>query len=49
MSDTSDEKEKKQKPVVLPIQQSSIDVSNQENKVSTDPNGEKYIRTTDED
>lgn len=49
MTDTNDEKEKKQKPVVLPIQQSATDTSNQENKVSTDPSGEKYIRTIDEE
>jgi len=29
----------------LPIQQSANDTSNQDEKVSTDPSGEKYIRT----
>lgn len=34
---------------VLPAQQSALDTSNQDNKVSTDPSGEKYIRTTEDD
>lgn len=47
MSDTSDEKEVAilQEPVELPPQQSATDTSNWVNKVSTDPSGEKYIRT----
>jgi len=45
MSDTDDEKE----PVELPTQQSATDTSNQDAKVSTDPSGEKYIRTTEDD
>ena len=51
MSDTNDEKETAvvQEPVELPPQQSATDTSNWDNKVSTDPSGEKYIRTTDED
>lgn len=50
MSDTNDEKEVAivQEPTVLPPQQSPADTSNQDNKVSTDPSGEKYIRA-DED
>jgi len=38
----------KQEPVELPTQTSATDTSNQNNKVSTDPSGEKYIRTIDE-
>lgn len=34
-----------QEPVGLPTQQSANDTSNWDNKVSTDPSGEKYIRT----
>lgn len=34
-----------QEPIELPMQQSATDTSNQDNKVSTDPSGEKYIRT----
>ena len=47
MSDTNDDKEVAivQEPVELPPQQSATDTSNQDNKVSTDPSGEKYIRT----
>ena len=37
-----------QEPVELPAQQSPSDTSNWDNKVSTDPSGEKYIRTLDE-
>ncbi len=35
--------------VQLPPQQSATDTTNWDNKVSTDPNGEKYIRTIDEE
>lgn len=47
MSDTNDDKEVAivQEPTELPPQQSATDTSNQDNKVSTDPSGEKYIRT----
>lgn len=31
----------------LPTQESATDTSNWDNKVSTDPSGEKYIRTED--
>jgi len=34
---------------VIPQQVSATDTSNQDNKVSTDPSGEKYIRTLPED
>ncbi len=37
-----------QEPAELPTQQSASDTSNWDNKVSTDPSGEKYIRTLDE-
>ena len=51
MSDTEDTKETAMLPnteaVELPPQQSPTDTSNWDNKVSTDPNGEKYIRTDD--
>jgi len=33
----------------IPQQASATDTSNQDNKVSTDPSGEKYIRTLPED
>lgn len=49
MSDTEDTKETailpNTKAVELPPQQSPTDTSNWDNKISTDPNGEKYIRT----
>ena len=50
MSDTNDEKEVAivQEPTELPPQQSATDTSNQDNKVSTDPSGEKYIRTDEQ-
>jgi hypothetical protein len=34
--------------VELPTQNSATDTSNQDNRVSTDPNGAVYIRTLDE-
>ena len=37
-----------QEPVELPAQQSASDTSNWDSKVSTDPSGEKYIRTLEE-
>lgn len=37
-----------QEPVELPAQQSASDTSNWDNKVSTDPSGEKYIRTLED-
>ena len=43
MSDTDDDIE----TIELPAQQSAEDTSNQDAKVSTDPSGEKYIRTED--
>lgn len=49
MSDTDDNKEnailQESEVVELPLQQSATDTSNWGNKVSTDPSGEKYIRT----
>ncbi len=50
MSDTNDDKEVAivQEPTELPPQQSPTDTSNQDNKVSTDPSGEKYIRTDEQ-
>lgn len=50
MSDTEQEKEVAiiQEPVELPAQQSASDTTNWDNKVSTDPSGEKYIRTLEE-
>lgn len=44
MSDT-DEQEQQD----LPTQTSSDDTSNWDDRVSTDPSGEKYIRTGDDD
>ena len=35
--------------VQLPPQQSAADTTNWDNKVSTDPSGEKYIRTLPEE
>ena len=51
MSDTDDTKETAVvQEAALPPQQSATDTSNWDNKVSTDPDGEKYIRTLpDED
>lgn len=53
MSDTDDTKEtaviQPSEVPKLPPQKSAIDTTNWDNKVSTDPSGEKYIRTTDED
>ncbi len=34
-----------QEPIEVPAQQSATDTSNWDNKVSTDPSGEKYIRS----
>jgi hypothetical protein len=50
MSDTEQDKEVAiiKEPVELPTQQSASDTSNWDNKVSSDPRGEKYIRTIDE-
>ena len=47
MSDTEQPKEKAniQEPIVTPPQVSATDTSNQDNKVSSDPSGEKYIRS----
>ncbi|MCL2037665.1 hypothetical protein FWG95_01515 [Candidatus Saccharibacteria bacterium] len=33
----------------VPPQQSASDTSNQDNKVSVDPSGNSYIRTTDDE
>jgi hypothetical protein len=41
MSDIDDDIE----TIELPTQKSAEDTSNQDTKVSTDPSGEKYIRT----
>lgn len=51
MSDTEQEKEVAivQEPVELPAQQSPSDTTNWDNKVSTDPSGEMYIRTLPEE
>lgn len=51
MNDDTEQKEAAviQEPVELPTQQSASDTSNWDNKVSTDPSGEKYIRTLPED
>ncbi|MBH1956785.1 hypothetical protein I8H84_04380 [Candidatus Saccharibacteria bacterium] len=50
MSDTEDNKETAMlQEVEIPPQQSATDTTNWDNKVSTDPSGEKYIRTTDEE
>ncbi len=51
MSDNEQEKEVAiiQEPAELPAQQSPSDTTNWENKVSTDPSGEVYIRTLPED
>lgn len=35
--------------VEIPPQQSATDTTNWDNKVSTDPSGEKYIRTVEEE
>lgn len=44
MSDVEEQEQQE-----LPAQTSSDDTSNWDDRVSTDPSGEKYIRTTDED
>lgn len=53
MSDTEDTKEtavlKETEAIELPPQQSATDTSNWDTKVSTDPSGEKYIRSDDSD
>lgn len=53
MSDTDDNKEnamlQESEVVELPPQQSATDTTNWDNKVSTDPSGEKYIRSVEED
>lgn len=53
MSDTDDTKENamlhESEAVELPPQQSATDTSNWDDKVSTDPDVEKYIWTVDED
>ena len=50
MSDTEDTKETAVlQEAEIPPQQSATDTTNWDNKVSTDPSGEKYIRTVDED
>jgi len=46
MSDNDDIQEPQEQ---LPAQTSASDTSNWDDRVSTDPSGEKYIRTTDED
>lgn len=33
----------------IPTQESTIDASNQDAKISYNPNGERYIRTTEEE
>lgn len=50
MSDTQQDKETAviQEAAAIPPQASAIDTSNQDNKISVDPSGEKYIRTIDE-
>ena len=52
MSDTDSNKEvaivQPSEAVQLPPQQSATDTTNWDTKVSTDPSGEKYIRTIDE-
>ena len=52
MSDNEDTQETPvvQEPeiVELPPQQSATDTTNRDNKVSVDPNGEKYIRAEEE-
>lgn len=49
MSDTNETKEtavvQNAPSVEIPPQQSATDTTNWDNKVSTDPSGEKYIRT----
>lgn len=45
MSDSNDHQEPQEQ---LPTQISASDTSNWDDRVSTDPSGEKYIRTTDE-
>ena len=48
MSDIEDTKETAiLQAVEIPPQQSATDTTNWDNKVSTDPSGEKYIRTDD--
>jgi len=51
MSDTEDTKEtpiiEPSQELEIPPQQSATDTTNWDNKVSTDPSGEKYIRTED--
>lgn len=53
MSDTEDTKETAMlqgaEAVEIPPQLSATDTSNWDDKVSTDPNGETYIRTDDSD
>lgn len=53
MSDTEQTKEtavvEPSQLVEIPPQQSATDTTNWDNKVSTDPSGEKYIRTDDSD
>lgn len=53
MSDTEDIKKtatpKTTEVVEIPPQQSATDTTNWDNKVSTDPIGEKYIRTLPEE
>ena len=50
MSDNDEEKEVAiiQEPVSEPAQASPTDTSNQDNKVSVDPSGDKYICSIDE-
>lgn len=52
MSNTEDTKQtatpKTTEVVEIPPQKSATDTTNWDNKVSTDPNGEKYIRTEEE-
>jgi len=51
MSSTNEEKEVAviQEGTAIPPQTSATDTSNQDNKVSVDPSGEKYIRSLTED
>lgn len=53
MSDTEETKEtaiiEPSQAIEIPSQQSATDTSNWDDKVSTDPSGEKYIRTVEDD
>ena len=51
MSDNNQEKEAEitEEPASIQSQVSATDTSNQDNKISVDPGGEKYIRSLTED